>query len=90
MFTLPSIWNIIISTMVFVVAAWYCRRWLENQGLPKSMTRGLLVFLLAYLVSWGAGAVVDWGHEKIYGPEPESQLNQELNQVLKENGLDLQ
>jgi hypothetical protein len=90
MFEIPSMWNIIISTIVFVAVAWYCRRWLEDQGLPKSMTRGLLVFLLAYLASWGAGVVVDWGHEKIYGPELESQLAQELNQVLKENGLNLQ
>ena len=85
MFTLPSMWNIIISTIVFVIAAWYLRRWLETQGLPHGMTRGLLVFLLAYLVSWGAGAAVDWGREKVYGPEPESQLSQELNQLVKDN-----
>lgn len=89
MFTLPSMWNIIISTIVFVIAAWYLRRWLESQGLPHGMTRGLLVFLLAYLVSWGAGAAVDWGHEKIYGPEPESQLSQQLNQLVKDNGIAL-
>ena len=87
MYTLPSVWNLVISTIVFVAAAWYLRRWLEDQGLPKGMTRGLLVFLLAYLASWGAGAVVDWGHEKVYGPELASPLNQELNQVLKESGL---
>ncbi|MGZ8269854.1 MAG: hypothetical protein ACXW1T_01590 [Methylophilus sp.] len=87
MFTLPSMWNIIVSTIVFVIAAWYLRRWLETHGLPHGMTRGLLVFLLAYLVSWGAGAAVDWGHEKIYGPEPESQLSQELNQLVKDNGI---
>jgi predicted PurR-regulated permease PerM len=87
MFTLPSMWNLIISTVVFVIAAWYLRRWLEAQGLPSGMARGLLVFLLAYLVSWGAGALVDWGHDKVYGPEPESQLTQELNQVLKDSGL---
>jgi len=87
MFKLPSVWNLVISTIVFVAAAWYLRRWLENQGLPKGVTRGLLVFLLAYLSSWGAGAMVDWGHEKIYGPEQASTVNQRLEQVLKESGL---
>ena len=89
MFTIPSMWNIIISTIVFVIVAWYLRGWFESQGLPSGMTRGLLVFVLAYVVSWGAGAFVDWGHEKVYGPEPESQLSQELNQVIKESGFSL-
>jgi hypothetical protein len=89
MFTLPSLWNIIISTIVFVVAAWYIRRWLEGQGLQHGMTRGLLVFILAYIVSWGAGATVDWSHEKIYGPEPESQLSQDINQLVKDSGIAL-
>ena len=48
-------WNIIISTIVFFIAAWYIRRYLEEHGIPKGMTRGLLVFVLSYVVSWGAG-----------------------------------
>jgi hypothetical protein len=89
MFTLPSMWNIIISTIVFVVAAWYLRGFLEAQGLPKGMTRGLLVFVLAYAVSWGSGELVDWAHEKIYGPEPVSQTQEELNELLKNSGITL-
>ncbi len=26
MFTLPSVWKILISTIVFIIAAWYIRR----------------------------------------------------------------
>ena len=51
MFTLPSMWNLIISTLVFIIAARYIHRYLEGEGLPKGMTRGTLVFVLAYLIS---------------------------------------
>jgi hypothetical protein len=87
MFTLPSIWNIIISTIVFVIAAWYLRGFLESQGIPKGMTRGLLVFVLAYAVSWGSGELVDWLREKMYGPEPVSQTQKELTELLNASGI---
>ncbi len=72
MFALPSLWNLIISTIVFFIAAWYIHRYLEARGIPQSMTRGLLVFLLASLVSWGSGEAVDW----IQGPQPSGDLSQ--------------
>ena len=91
MFSLPSLWNIIISTIVFVIAAWWIRRYLDAQGLPKGMTRGLLVFILAYAVSWASGELVDWAHDKIYGVVPptqvEKQVEQDLNQIVKDSGL---
>jgi hypothetical protein len=83
MFTLPSVWNLVISTIVFFIAAGYLRRYLEDQGLPKGMTRGTLVFALASLVSWGAGEMVDWGQEKIEGPQPVAQTSDDLSQLLK-------
>ena len=92
MFTLPSMSNIVISTIVFVIAAWYIRRLLDAQGVPKGMVRGLVVFVLAYVVSWGSGELVDWAQEKVYGPEqglqiPKVQTSQDLNQLLKDTGL---
>ncbi|HCI52809.1 MAG TPA: hypothetical protein DE312_05750 [Gallionella sp.] len=60
MFALPSIANLIISTFVFFIAVWYINRYLDEQGIPTGMTRSLLVFTLASLVSWGSGEVVDW------------------------------
>jgi hypothetical protein len=92
MFTLPSLWNIIISTIVFVIAAWYLHRLLDEHGMPKGMTRGLLVFVLAYLVSWTSGEMVDWSRDKIYGPEPVSQAQKNVDQaldILKANGIAL-
>ena len=83
MFTLPSVWNLVISSLVFIVAARYCQRYLEVQGLPCSMTRGLLVFIFASFVSWGSGELVDWTEEKIAGPQPVVQAPDELSQLLK-------
>lgn len=82
MFALPSMWNLIISTIVFFIAAWYLNRFMDGQGIGKGMTRGVLVFALASLVSWGAGAVVDWTQ----GPQPESQTSKDLSQLLKAVG----
>jgi predicted PurR-regulated permease PerM len=81
MFTLPSLWNLIISSLVFIIAAWYLQRYLEEQGLPKGMTRGTLVFTLASLVSWGSGEMADWTQEKIEGAQPVAQSSDDLSQL---------
>jgi len=86
MFTLPSVWNLIISTIVFFIAVRYLHRYLEEQGLPKGMTRSILVFALASLVSWGSGEMVDWTQEKIEGPQPAAQTSDDLSQLLKAVG----
>ena len=86
MFELPSMWNLIISTIAFFIAAWYIRRYLDEQGLPKGMTRRMLVFLLASIVSWGAGAAVDWTQGEISGPQPVAQAPDNLSRLLQEAG----
>lgn len=83
MFTLPSIWNLIISTIVFFIAAWYFHRKLEEQGIPKGMTRSFLVFVIAYIVSWGAGEAVDWTQGKIQSPQAATQTPDELSKLLQ-------
>jgi 4-amino-4-deoxy-L-arabinose transferase-like glycosyltransferase len=59
MFTMPSMWNLVIFTIVFFAAAWYIHRYLDEQGIPKGTTRGILVLVVASLLSWGAGYFVD-------------------------------
>ena len=59
MFALSTMWNLIISTLVFFIAVWYINRMLDEQQLPGGMTRGVLVFVLASLLSWGAGELID-------------------------------
>ena len=75
--------NLIISTIVFFVAAWFTNRYLDEQGIPKGMTRGVLVLVLASLVSWGAGEMVDWAQVKIEGPQAAAQTSGDLSQLLK-------
>ena len=82
MFTLPSIWNLIISTAVFFVAAWQLRRYLDEQGIAKGATRSILVFVFAYLLSWGAGETADRIQEKTSGPQTTVQASTDLSTLL--------
>jgi hypothetical protein len=79
MFKLPSMWNLIISTIVFFIAAWYARRYLDEQEIPKGMTRSILVLALASFVSLGVGKMVDWTQEKVVGPPAAAQHATDLS-----------
>lgn len=78
--------NLTISTIVFFFAAWYANRYLNEQEIPKGMTRGVLVFVLASLVSWGAGEIVDWAQVKIEGPQAAAENSVDLSRLLKAVG----
>jgi hypothetical protein len=52
--------SLVISTVVFFMAAYFIKQYLENMGIPKGMTRGLVVFCLAILISYGVAWIVDW------------------------------
>ncbi|MEO8331141.1 MAG: hypothetical protein ABI479_01810 [Gallionella sp.] len=78
--------SLIISTIVFFIASWYIKRYMDDQNIPKGMTRGVMVFTLAALVSWGAGALVDWAQVKIEGPQAVAQPSGDLSQLLKAAG----
>jgi len=88
MFDLPSMWNLVISTIVFFVGVWYIHRYLENQDIPKGMTRSILVFVLASVGSWGAGEATDWVQLKVSGPSPSATA--EISQLLREQSATLQ
>jgi len=50
--------SFLLSTVAFFVAGWYIRRYLENIGIPKTMLRGFVVFVLALAVAYGVAALV--------------------------------
>ncbi len=81
MFTLASPANIIISMLVFFITARYLRYYLEQQGLPKGLTRGTLIFSLAFLMSWASGELVDWLQGKPAVQQSAGDLSQRLKPV---------
>lgn len=83
MFSLPSMWNLIISTIVFFIVAWYVRRFLDQQDFSNGKKRDMLVFVFASLVSWGAGEAADWAQEKIEGKNPTIKNSGDLPQLQK-------
>jgi hypothetical protein len=59
--------DLILSTIAFFVAAFFLKRYFDEQGVNKGMTRSVLVFVLASAVSFGVAAVVDRVDEAIGG-----------------------
>jgi VIT1/CCC1 family predicted Fe2+/Mn2+ transporter len=47
------------STIAFVFAAYFIRGYLDGIGIPKSMSRGAVVFVAALLIAYGVAFVVD-------------------------------
>ena len=51
--------SILISIAVYFMAAYFIKRRLEEMGMPKGMTRGTVIFVLAAAVSYGAAYLVN-------------------------------
>lgn len=51
--------DLILSTIAFFVAVYYLRRYLDDMGMNHGMTRSVLIFVLASVVSMGVSAVVE-------------------------------
>jgi hypothetical protein len=51
--------SLIVSTVAFFVASHFIKRYLNDIGVPKTMTRGLVVFALALAIAYGVAFVVD-------------------------------
>lgn len=51
--------SIVLSTIAFFVSAYYLKRYLEDMGIPKGMTRGALIFSIALLISYVVALAAD-------------------------------
>lgn len=67
MLAMPSIWSLLLSTIVFFVAAWYARRFLLEQDIQKGFTLNVVVFTIATVASFGADKIAGWIGNKIEG-----------------------
>ena len=52
--------GIVLSTIAFFVASFFIKRYLDEIGIPKTMVRGMVVFVLALAVAYGVAFIVDW------------------------------
>jgi len=50
--------SLVLSTIAFFIATFYIRRYLDGMGLPKTMARGMVVFVLALAIAYGVAFVV--------------------------------
>jgi hypothetical protein len=50
--------SLILSFIAFFVATYFIRRYLDEMGIPRTMTRGIVVFFLALAVSYCVAFVV--------------------------------
>ena len=51
--------GLVASTIAFFVASYFIKRWMDENDIPKGMTRNLTIFTLAIAVAYGVGWLVD-------------------------------
>lgn len=51
--------SLFVSTIAFFIASFFTRRWLDGMGIPKSMTRSIVIFVAAAAVSYAVAVVID-------------------------------
>ena len=51
--------SILVSTVAFFVASYFIKRWMDDNDIPRGMTRNATIFSLALAVAYGASWLVD-------------------------------
>ena len=50
--------GLVASTIAFFVASYFIKRWMDDNDIPKGMTRNLTIFALAIAVAYGVSWLV--------------------------------
>jgi hypothetical protein len=50
--------TLVLSTIAFFVASYFIRRYLDEIGIPRTVTRALVIFILALGVSYAVALLV--------------------------------
>jgi hypothetical protein len=50
--------SLIVSTIAFFAASYFIKQWMDENEIPKGMTRSATIFVLALAVSYGVGWLV--------------------------------
>ena len=51
--------SLLLSTIVFFVASFFIKRWLDDMDIPRTLVRSVVIFTAAALASYGAAFVLD-------------------------------
>jgi Na+/proline symporter len=51
--------SIIISIIVYFVAAYFIKRYMDDADIPKGMVRSAFIFTLALAISYGVAVLVE-------------------------------
>jgi len=51
--------SLVLSTVAFFLANHFIRQYLDEMGIPKGMTRGIFVFVLAAVIAYSVAYIVD-------------------------------
>jgi hypothetical protein len=51
--------NFFLSSFAFIIAGYFIRRYLDDIGVPRGISRSVIVFVLALAVAYGVGFLVD-------------------------------
>jgi len=52
--------SLVFGTIAFFVASYFVRRYLNEIGIPRTLVRGLVVFVLSLAAAYGVAFIVDW------------------------------
>jgi hypothetical protein len=52
--------SLVVSTLAYFVASHYFKRYLDDLGAPKGLTRSVVIFCLALMIAYGVAFIVDW------------------------------
>jgi hypothetical protein len=51
--------SLLVSTIAFFAASYFIKRWMDDNDIPKGVTRSLTVLALAIAIAYGVAWLVD-------------------------------
>jgi VIT1/CCC1 family predicted Fe2+/Mn2+ transporter len=51
--------SLVASSIAFFVASYFIKRWMEENDIPRGMTRSVTIFVLAVALAYGVGWLVE-------------------------------
>ena len=52
--------SVVLSVVAFFVASYFLKRYLDSMDIPKGMTRGTLIFVIALVIAYLVSLATDY------------------------------